>query len=218
MSDVSALKELKTKNKELERTIVLLKKNKEQLLGLVEAVSEGFIIFDKTGKITFANPKLEKIFGGDSEKVIGSHCTDPRWSIRYLNDRATKDDSNSLFDRILKTGKTITDGETSLEYGDGKIMTFSVSGAPLLDDQGEIAGVVMIFSDVAERNRIKEENKEIKDVYERLTNFADEAIFRIKADSGQIIYANEAAQEILGYSLDEYLADPQLPIKVINKN
>ena len=218
MRDVSSPKERKVENKDLEQAIALLKKNKEQLLCLVEVVSEGLIIFDKAGKITFVNSRFEKFFGIDGKNIIGSHYIDPRWSVRYLDSPAAKDDSDSLFERILKTGETVTGRETILEYGDGKVMAFSVSGAPLRDDQGEIAGVVMIFSDVTEQNRIKEENKEIKDVYERLTNYADEAIFRIKADSGQIIYANEAAQKIFGYSLDEYLADPRLPLQVINKD
>ena len=123
-----------------------------------------------------------------------------------------------MFERILKTGETLSGREAVLEYGDGQLITFSVSGAPLRDNSGDIAGVVMVFSDVTEQTRIKEENTEIRDVYARLTNYADEAIFRIKAENCQVIYTNEAAQKILGYSLDEYLADPKLPFKVINKD
>ncbi len=57
---------------------------------------------------------------------------------------------------------------------------------------------------------------EIKEAYERLTSLADEALFRIRFNDGSIIYINEAAKKILGYSLDEYIADPDIFARIIH--
>ena len=48
---------------------------------------------------------------------------------------------------------------------------------------------------------------DIKEVYERLTSYADEALFRVRFHDAKTIYINEAAKKILGYSLEDYLKD-----------
>ncbi|MDD4801545.1 MAG: diguanylate cyclase [Syntrophomonas sp.] len=52
--------------------------------------------------------------------------------------------------------------------------------------------------------------------YERLTACVGEIIFRMRADNGQIIYINSAAEKILGYPHEFWLNNPNLAAKIIH--
>jgi len=53
--------------------------------------------------------------------------------------------------------------------------------------------------------------------YERLTNHADEAIIVVSVDNFRVSYVNEAAERILGYTLEEYQAQPGLMLSQIER-
>ncbi len=69
---------------------------------------------------------------------------------------------------------------------------------------------------LAEEQKTEIGANEIKEVYERLTSYANEALFRIRFSDGRIMYLNEAAENILGYSLDDYLTDPNIYARIIH--
>jgi PAS domain S-box-containing protein len=69
----------------------------------------------------------------------------------------------------------------------------------------------------SERKQGKDETRQLNISYERLTNNANEAIFRVKAkEGGHVIYCNPAAERIFGYSLAEWQANPLLGFKLIH--
>ncbi|MGV8057689.1 MAG: ATP-binding protein [Smithellaceae bacterium] len=51
------------------------------------------------------------------------------------------------------------------------------------------------------------EVNDITEVYERLTGYANEALFRVRFSDAKPIYINKAAENILGYSLEDYLTE-----------
>lgn len=56
---------------------------------------------------------------------------------------------------------------------------------------------------------------DIKEIYERLTNYAGEALLRVRFSDAKTIYINEAAEKILGYSLEDYLKEDKFYAKHI---
>ncbi len=68
----------------------------------------------------------------------------------------------------------------------------------------------------AERRQAEEEIRKIKESYDRITDNADEIIFRVGGQGGNVTYANPAAERLLGYSLAEWLDDPALGFKIIH--
>ncbi|KKL51644.1 hypothetical protein LCGC14_2293440, partial [marine sediment metagenome] len=52
--------------------------------------------------------------------------------------------------------------------------------------------------------------------YDRIIDNADEAIFRVEAEGGHMVYANPAAERLFGYSRAEWLADPALGFKIVH--
>jgi diguanylate cyclase (GGDEF)-like protein/PAS domain S-box-containing protein len=63
-----------------------------------------------------------------------------------------------------------------------------------------------------EQDRIKE----LIESYKKLSTYVGEVFFQIRADNGQIIYANTVAKKLLGYSLSEWLSNPRLIFQIIH--
>ena len=69
----------------------------------------------------------------------------------------------------------------------------------------------------AERRQAEEEIRKIKESYDRITDNADEAIFKVKLEGkgGIIVYMNPAAERIFGYTLEDW-QNPQFGFEVIH--
>jgi len=206
--------EWKKKMDESEQTIALLKDNMAQFHCVMETVPEGIIFLDKTQKITFINSALERMLGIGRSQIIGSYFKDLRCRFMMLDGQKVHD-NDLIFDEIITRKKTLAAKEYIWEISGGKHIILSINAAPCVNDQNKIVGAVAAMTDITERHQIKIEAQEIKEIYERLTRYADEAIFRLKIDGGKIIYINEAAERILGYSPADWLADPDLHKKII---
>ncbi len=85
-------------------------------------------------------------------------------------------------------------------------MYFNASGAPILDDAGQIVGGVVVFRDVTERRRLEQQ---LQDSERKLRSLVESNIFgMIVSDAqGRIYEANECFAQMLGYSRDELLSE-----------
>jgi PAS domain S-box-containing protein len=75
-----------------------------------------------------------------------------------------------------------------------------------------------LIGEIIERKQAEEILKETNKSYERLTDNADEAIFKVKAEGGEVFYINPAAERIFGYSIKEWQSDPALAFKIIHSD
>lgn len=71
------------------------------------------------------------------------------------------------------------------------------------------------MTDVTLLNQAEIGVNDIKEIYERLTNYAGEALLRVRFSDAKTIYINEAAEKILGYSLEDYLREDKFYAKYI---
>ena len=69
--------------------------------------------------------------------------------------------------------------------------------------------------DITERKQTEDKIRKAKESYDRIIDNADEVIFRVQAEGGHVVYANPAAERLLGYSQAEWLADPTLGFRII---
>ena len=199
----------------LEEKIARLERERELGLQMLGMVSDGLMIVDRGGKIAYINAGMEKITGYAKDEMIGGDYADPRWKIRCVSEQGVEDDP--VFGWILQAGRPLAEKACVMDLDDGRKKSFSIDAAPLVDPSGSIIAIAALIRDVTEQSRLSEEHQEMKDVYRRLTQYADEAILRVWPD-GRISYQNEAAEKILGFSLEDYLSDSSLALRVFHKN
>ncbi len=87
---------------------------------------------------------------------------------------------------------------------------------PLRNPAGEIIGIIGASTEITERKQAEEKIRQAKEDYDRIIDNADEAIFRVEAEGGHVVYANPAAERLSGYSQAEWLADPTLGLRIIH--
>ncbi|MGB3533666.1 MAG: PAS domain S-box protein [Microcoleaceae cyanobacterium] len=93
---------------------------------------------------------------------------------------------------------------------DGKTIWLDISRIPMLDEQENVIGILGVLEDITERKAIDEKL--------RLTQFSVDKsrdYVLLTDEKGGLIYANEAAGMILGYSPNELL---QMKVKDIDLN
>lgn len=215
MHGQASIKEERPEIQQLQSAVAELEEIKGNLEHLLYMVTEGLLIINKEGRIIYVNKALENIVGYSRGEMIGSHYGDSRWNFYCEDEPHGK--KISVFRSVFDTGKDVVDRVCLMEFKEGKQKIFTINATVHHDQQGRMIAVAAIIHDSTELNRVKAENIEIKSVYERLAQYADEAIFRIQAESGRIAYINDSAEKILGYTLDDYLADAENQYRVINK-
>lgn len=102
---------------------------------IVENISEGFLMIDHKGIVTYINEKGEKILGISKEESIGKPIGD---LVPF----------KPIILEVLATGKGYTDREYVLENYKGMKHHLLKTATPIRDEDGELIGVIDIFKEI----------------------------------------------------------------------
>ncbi len=145
--------------------VVDLKKN----LGLAQALMKGitmpFIVCNTEGKVMFVNSMMLDCWG---EKRSAEDCIgDTSGGVMYgVSNRTTR------LDKIIKDGTTVRDSQVHVVLRDGSEKFFNVNASPLRDMDGEVIGVVALYSDLSQ---IYEQQMQIEKLNDSIYLSANEA-------------------------------------------
>ncbi len=210
-------------------TIQDITETKEAELALLEyqeiVQSSDDAIVGKTleGIVTNWNPGAESIFGYKAEEVIGTKPT-------FLFPPDLTAEENDILARLAR-GETVRHFETRRLRKDGSVIDISATISPIRDPSGKIVGISKIARDITKRKQDERVLQQYRARLETLveqrtgelydTQFAmDRAgigIHWVDSDSGRILYVNNHAAEMLGYTVEEMLSlsvpeiDPNFP-------
>ncbi len=121
-------------------------------LGLDRSTSAIFIT-DLDGRITYANPAFEKIYGFTPEETIGQ-------TPRILKSGRTSQEQYKRFWETLLAGQTIT-GEIVNKTKGGRLISIEGNNNPILNEKGEIIGFLGMHTDITERKQAEAEREQL---------------------------------------------------------
>jgi PAS domain S-box-containing protein/putative nucleotidyltransferase with HDIG domain len=134
--------------------------SEKRFRSLSESAPDIIYTIDKHSVFTYVNPAWERILGHRVEDVLG----------RYFTDFLRPEDIPASF-RLLKNARDgdhiVQDVIGTLLHTDGSDRYFSISGAPNLDSEGRVIGVVGTLKDVTDS--VLSEAK-LKQSFEKLHN------------------------------------------------
>jgi PAS domain S-box-containing protein len=135
-----------------------LKKREALYSTLVNTSPDGLTLFDTKGRITWWSERQREIFGvkENDSSGIGTHATD--WIIPEQHQLA-KERMGSTF--TAKRG--YLPSRYTMLRTDGSTFVGEVNSAPLLDDQGNITGMLAITRDVTEQVKAEEDRAKFED-------------------------------------------------------
>ena len=127
---------------------------KERLAVTLKSIGDGVITSDVNGRVVLMNRVAEKLTGWSQAEASGRPMTD----IFYIINEKNRKVCENPVEKVLSTGNIVTlANHTALIAKDGSERSIADSGAPIRDRSGDIVGVVLVFRDVTDENRMEEE-------------------------------------------------------------
>ena len=183
-----------------------LQESEQDLIITLNSIGDAVIACDAKGFITRMNPVAEQLTGWTIKNAWGR----PIKSIFEIVNATTRESINNPVDKVLATGETVyLSNHTTLISRDGSEYQIADSAAPIRSDKNEILGMVLVFNDVTEQYRLREQAKlgqqalqdKEKEQREIIDSMVD-AVISIN-DEGVILSFNKAAEQLFDYEFKE---------------
>ena len=137
---------------------------------ILNAAGEGIFGLNQSRHLTFINPAGVHMLGRRSEELIGKSLIEsgalrpglqmPNSAVRHL-----------IF-APLESGTASHVSDETFHRGDGTAFPVEFMSTPIIEEDGEIGGAVVVFKDITERKRAQEIQKSRSLVLERLAGGA----------------------------------------------
>ncbi len=167
---------------------------------IMEASPDAITRLDIQGRIEFVSLQGCRLFGGtEPEAFIGSRAHD--WI-----DPADHERLDANIADLIRVGKGWKHSPNEYRFMPRNAEPFicAISSAPLLDDTGEVAGIVAIVRDVSEQKNIENQLRVREKKQRELVESLHEGLEVIDR-SGRILFVNRKLCELLGYTREELL-------------
>jgi PAS domain S-box-containing protein len=117
------------------------------------SIGDAVIATDTQARITLLNPAAETLTGWPMAEAVGR----PLPEVFRIVAEQTRQPVEDPAAKVLRLGTVVgLANHTVLLTRDGRDVPIDDSGAPIIDDQGGIAGVVLVFRDVSHRRKAEE--------------------------------------------------------------
>jgi PAS domain S-box-containing protein len=175
---------------------------------LLDAVGQAIIATDPQGRIIYWNRAAEQLYGWPKEEVMGRPIVEVTPSEQML-ERAEEIMSE------LRAGRSWS-GEFVVQRKDDSTFPAMVTDTPVHDEQGNLAGIIGVSTDITEIKKM-EELRRSEERFRLLAENAQDLIYRyhLKPTPG-FEYVSPSATSIIGYTPEEYYADPELHFKIVH--
>ncbi|MGE0759245.1 MAG: ATP-binding protein, partial [Pirellulaceae bacterium] len=128
-----------------------LQEQRDWLLVTLSSIGDAVITTDGDGRLTFLNPVAESLTGWGQD-AVGQRLASV---IRLINEESRESIELPTV-QALKEGRTVKLASHSLLIAkDGTERPISDSAAPITNDKGEVAGVVLVFRDISQRRKVE---------------------------------------------------------------
>jgi PAS domain S-box-containing protein len=180
----------------------LVRANRELLRTTLASIGDGVITTDAQGRVASLNAVAESLTGWNNDQAAGQPLGD---IFRIINEQ-TRQPAENPATKVLAAGEIAgLASHTVLISKDGTQRPVDDSAAPIRDEAGKVAGVVLIFRDITARRQAEVAMKISEVRYRRLFETAKDGILLLDADSGKVTDVNPFMCTLLGYPHEQFL-------------
>jgi len=151
----------------------------------------GLLRFDNKGVITECNDIFVSIIGSSREKLIGLNML-------QLPDTRVTGSIQKMFEEKKTTSIEITYSSVTAD----KVTPIRIIFAPVILDNGEINGGIMIIEDITERKQTENELRESEERYRRILEEIEDGYYEVDL-AGRFVSFNDSMCRMLGYGPGE---------------
>ena len=147
-----------TERKRAERA---LDRERERLAVTLRSIGDGVITTNVFGEVVLINKIAEELTGWTQEEAYGK----PLQEIFIIINEITREPCENPVAKVLESGAVVgLANHTALIARDGTERVIADSGAPIKDREGSIIGVVLVFRDITEKQRIDAELRKMQQI------------------------------------------------------
>ena len=189
--------QIKAINKQLQRNIIEHKKTdfeREKLLKTLEIAREAITITSEDGRMIYTNKAMDELFGYEEGELKGKHPS-------ILNAKSKSElVTAQIMNQIREEG--YWEGEIHNQKKDGTEFLSYARISVLKDKEGKIINFLSTQHNITESKRMKETLRQSEEKYRILYDSSKDGIVYSDID-GNILDANQAYQDMLGYTIEE---------------
>lgn len=175
------------------RSLALSQEQAERFRVTLRSIGDGVIVTDAQGRVRFMNPVAERLTGWQ-EGWDGLPVAD----VFRVQEEESGRPRRDPVARVLKEKRAVSfEAATDLVARDGSVLPIDDSAAPIVDADGALAGVVLVFRDVAARRRAERAARERKEALEEEERRKDELLAVLAHELRNPLGALRNASEVL---------------------
>jgi diguanylate cyclase (GGDEF)-like protein/PAS domain S-box-containing protein len=195
--NASLTKELKA---EIHTQTAALKNSEEHLSTTLHSIGDGVIACDRLGRVETLNRAAETLTSWTTSEAAG-HPVEEVFPIVHLQTRRAL----NPVQRALREGVSVDlANHVALVALDGTERLIAVNCAPIKDASGSVNGAVLVFRDITEQYRQREELRESEAKFRAYMEKSPLGIFVTNME-GHYVEVNQAACQMSGYTEEELL-------------
>lgn len=177
----------------------------------LNAIGDALIATDADGNIVRFNSIAEELTGWTAEEAMGKDIHE----VFVIIDSVSRESVENPVDKVLQEGRIVgLANHTSLIAKNGKEHQIADSGAPIRDDDGNIIGVVVVFTDVSHQYQMREKLDEAHAILRAALHSsqvgfaiaqAPSGTLRFMNKTGRMICGNEETEDLSSIGIDQYV-------------
>jgi len=179
-----------------ESTAELLPSEGELREGILDISPVPIAILDADRKVVLANDRAKQELGLREDELLGLSTTDSALSAVGEDGEPVGEDEGITAD-ILETGEPVRNRVYRIDMPTGDATWLSISGTPMLDEEGEVEHIVLAFENITER---KERERRFDAVFNNTFQFTG-----LMEPDGTLIEANDTALAFGGIEPDDVI-------------
>lgn len=179
-------------------------KIQQQFKTTLYSIGEGVITTDKKGRVQYMNPIAEHLTGWKEHEAQGKHIDE----IFVIIHQQTREKVENPVVRVIKESIIVGLANHTILINKNSLHEIPIahSGAPIINENDELQGVVLVFRDQHEefeyQQKIEQTNQTLSTLISNLPGIA----YSCKnATTWEMLYISESCEQITGYSKHEFL-------------
>lgn len=138
----------------------------QRVEAVLDTLTEGIILMDQNERIVLANAAFAEKIEQPASSLLGRKASQLKWTLPKSKE-AVKD---FPWLESLREEQNVTGVRLDMSTPSGRLRTFKVNGAPILDHLGKCRGVLATFNDVT---LVEEQNERLQKMLEALEKSRD---------------------------------------------
>jgi len=169
-------------------------KSEKWLSTTLMSIGDAVIATDMNGAVSFMNPVAQALTGWTLEEARGKSMD----LVFDIVNKETRRPVENPVKKVFREGKVVGLADhTILLSKSGEEFDIEDSAAPILADEGEAFGVVLVFRDITDKRLAEEETRRQKDLMQLILGSITDGVVVADTD-GKFLLFNAAAEHFVG--------------------